>query len=348
MDRAGNLYGTTTFGGQDAGVAYKLSHGSGWVYSKLFTFTESSGYIPIGKVGIGPDGALYGTATQGGASGNGTIFSLRPQPTFCREVQCPWELTVLHNFYYSIDGSYPNSINFDAAGNFYGATAEGGPVGAGTVYKMGWSQGSWTFTLLSDFAGTDAGACYGGVVPDQNGNVYGAGYGAYPGTVFEVTNTGLTQVLHHFNYNDGLDPFYGVVLDSQGNIYAQTAFGGMQGEGGTVAELSPSGGNWTFNLLYSFPGMVNNGSIGAAALTMDSQGNLYGTTFGNGAHNWGTVFKLSPSENGWVYTDLHDFTGGDDGGVPWSDVLIDTQGNLYGTASAGGAYHGGTVWEITP
>ena len=122
----------------------------------------------------------------------------------------------------------------------------------------------------------------------------------------------------------------------------------MNGEGGTVLEVSPSGGSWTFNLLYSFSGVINNGPIGAAALSMDSQGNLYGTTFGNGAYNHGTVFKLSPSENGWIYTDLHDFTGGDDGGAPWSDVVMDSEGNLYGTASGGGVNYGGTVWEITP
>ena len=95
-------------------------------------------------------------------------------------------------------------------------------------------------------------------------------------------------------------------------------------------------------------GVVNNGTICAGGLSMDAQGNLYGTTFGNGAHNYGTVFKLSPSENGWIYTDLHDFTGGDDGCTPWSDVVMDSQGNLYGTAALCGANGGGTVWEITP
>jgi len=350
MDRAGNLYGTTFGGGEnDDGNAYELSpRGSGWIYSNLFSFTISSGYFPIANVAIGPDGTLYTTATSGGANGSGTILRLQPPATFCVTVDCPWEATVLHSFSYSTDGDSPDSLNFVAAGNLYGTTSVGGPAGVGTVYKMTSSQGSWTFSLLSDFAGTGAGNPYGGVVPDQDGNLYGGGYSEYPGTVFELTNAGSTRVLHSFHNSDGIDPFYGVVLDSQGNIYGQTAFGGMHGEGGTVFELSPSGDNSTFNLLYSFPGITNNGTIGAGALSMDAQGNLYGTTFGNGAHNYGTIFKLSPSENGWIYTDLHDFTGGDDGCTPWSDVVMDRQGNLYGTASGCGAGGGGTVWEITP
>jgi hypothetical protein len=81
---------------------------------------------------------------------------------------------------------------------------------------------------------------------------------------------------------------------------------------------------------------------------MDAQGNLYSTTANTGAYGWGSVFKLTPSANGWIYTDLYDFTGGDDGALPWSDVVIDSQGNLYGTALSGCANLVGTVWEITP
>jgi uncharacterized repeat protein (TIGR03803 family) len=90
---------------------------------------------------------------------------------------------------------------------------------------------------------------------------------------------------------------------------------------------------------------------------MDSAGNLYGATWGGGTYSQGNVFKLSPSGSGWIYTDLHDFTGGSDGGHPVSNVVIDAHGNLYGTASRGGSgpctstYNGngcGVVWKITP
>jgi uncharacterized repeat protein (TIGR03803 family) len=81
---------------------------------------------------------------------------------------------------------------------------------------------------------------------------------------------------------------------------------------------------------------------------MDSVGNLYGTTTGDGAYDAGSVFKLTPYMSTWIYTDLHDFTGGSDGGNPISNVVIDARGNLFGTASAGGAYRYGVVWEVTP
>jgi uncharacterized repeat protein (TIGR03803 family) len=82
---------------------------------------------------------------------------------------------------------------------------------------------------------------------------------------------------------------------------------------------------------------------------MDQAGNLYGTTYGNGAYCYGSVFKLSPSKGGqWTYTSLHDFTGGSDGASPGGNVIIDASGNLYGTAYIGGANGLGVVWETTP
>ena len=82
---------------------------------------------------------------------------------------------------------------------------------------------------------------------------------------------------------------------------------------------------------------------------MDNAGNLYGTTWGDGAYNHGSVFKLTPQNGSWVYTSLHDFTGGSDGSAPSSNVILDSSnGNLYGTTTAGGAYNYGVVWEITP
>lgn len=346
LDAHGNVYGMTAFGGQDGGVAYKLTkRNSTWTYSQLYKFTQSSGGVPIAKLLIGRDGSLYGSATEGGSTNNGTVFNLRPSPNFCAAFSCPWDLTVLHNFALSSDGSGPTLITLDPAGNIYGTTTGGGRAGLGTVYKLSASQG-WARSILTDFAGTGSGESFSGVILDQNGNLYGEGY-SDNGTVFEVTNSGDFQVLHRFNVNDGTGLFFGMVFDAQGNLYGQTAAEGSNG-GGTVFELSPSGGSWTFNLLYAFSGMSNSGTIGAASLTMDAQGNLYGTTFGNGAHNAGTVFKLTPSAGGWTYTDLHDFTGGDDGCTPWSDVVMDSQGNLYGTASQCGQGGGGTVWQITP
>jgi len=116
--------------------------------------------------------------------------------------------------------------------------------------------------------------------------------------------------------------------------------------------LSPSGGRWHFTLLYSFTGYA--GPI-SGNLTIDSSGNLYGTTEDDGLYGMGMVFKLSPSNGAWTLTDLHDFTGGSDGGLPTVNVALDSSGNLYGTAYDGGTTGGacgaegcGVVWEITP
>lgn len=288
---------------------------------------------------------------QGGAyEYDGTVFNLRPSPTVCRATACPWQATVIHNFD-GYDGEYPTTINFDSAGNIYGTTFQGGPTGAGVVYKLAPSNGSWTFTMVSDFSGSSISGVNGGVISDQNGNLYGTSLGPYPGAVFELTTSGALNILHQFSSGGGtgLDPFDGLMFDPSGNLYGMTAYEGPHG-GGTVFELSPSDGSWTFDTIYGLSGGIWNGTLGTATLTMDAQGNLYGTTPGNGAHNYGSVFKLTPSPNGWIFTDLYDFTGGDDGCTPWSDVVMDRLGNLYGTASECGAggIEGGTVWEITP
>jgi uncharacterized repeat protein (TIGR03803 family) len=135
----------------------------------------------------------------------------------------------------------------------------------------------------------------------------------------------------------------GLIRDSSGNLYGTTLSGGTNG-GGTVYELSPSNGGWTFTTLYNLSG--NAGSY--AVLTMDAAGDLYGTTTGDGIYGHGNVFKLTPSNGDWTYTSLHDFTGGSDGGTPFGQVTLDASGNLYGTASVGGANDAGVVWEITP
>ena len=122
------------------------------------------------------------------------------------------------------------------------------------------------------------------------------------------------------------------------------------GGGGTVFELTPSGGNWTFATLYGF--YNPNGDNGAYGpddrLTMDAAGNLYGTTKWDGAYGCGNVFKLIPSNGGWTYASLHDFTCGADGGDAGWGVTLDANGNLYGVAGTGGMYGWGVAWEITP
>jgi uncharacterized repeat protein (TIGR03803 family) len=380
MDGAGNLYGTTYTGGETGnncainflttsgcGTVFRLAHsGSGWTFDSLYKFTgRSDGAPPSSRVVFGPDGALYGTATYGGDAscnpgfyGCGLVYRLNPQPTFCRNVLCPWVQTSAFTFqHYPSQGQFPSGdLIFDAQGNLYGTTIFGGNnscgdgEGCGTVFELTRSGGSWAESVLYAFTIPLAYPSW-GVIADHSGNLYGnlTGYGGgFDGAVFQLTPSGsgwTENTLYEFDNNqDGYDVQAGLVIDQQGYLVGGTEYGG-QSNFGTIFQLNPlPNGTWNLNTIYNFQ-LAAGGP--EANLTMDSAGNLYGTAYSDGAHAFGSVFKLTPTDQGWVYTDFHDFNRSD-GANPISSVLVDAQGNLYGTTSAGGAYGYGVVWEITP
>ncbi len=367
--RAGVLYGTSSRLPQDArfaGTVYQLSHfGSSWAYTSL---ASVSGQLVAGAA-FGPDNHLYGTTFSGGSQEEGSVFELTPQMSICKMANCFWPQKLLYQFSGSPDGAGPGPgvLVWDQAGNIYGTTMSGGFANAGTVYKMTKSGNSWMEVPIYTFTGPDGGIPYGGVILDDNGNLFGttiAG-GLYGwGNVFELKYTngvGWTEtVLYSFeNSTDGWLPYAGLARDSMGNLYGSAA-GGGSGGGGTVFELSPVGDTWEFKLLYSFSGQqgmycVANALGPVAPLTFDSAGNLYGTTYCDGANSSGNIFKLTNTQNGWHYTSLYDFTGSADGATPIGKVAIDADGTLYGTAYQGGNRVGecapsgcGTVWMIKP
>ena len=176
-------------------------------------------------------------------------------------------------------------------------------------------------------------------------------------TALELCGTGLpalaqqAKALHSFTGGvDGQNPNGGVVIDTSGNLYGTTVWGGTD-RYGTVFELTPSAnGTWTHKVLYSF---LNNGKDGVApeaGVVLDAKGNLYGTTFYGGTYGYGTVFELSPSSSGgWTEKVLHSFNhNGKDGYEPYFGVTVDAAGNLYGTTEYGGAYDDGSVFEVSP
>jgi len=373
IDAAGNFYGTTQAGGTNqtnctngCGTVFKLSlKNSNWVLSTLYDFAGGSdGAAPRAGLTFGPDGAIYGATVNGGSQncdqGCGTVYKLRPGVTFCRSVLCYWNETILYSFTAgSTDGAYPSSpVSFDHAGNVYGATEGGGNnglngychyfYGCGIVYQLSPSNGSWTETVLYIFQGGPDGRYPAGALAlDNAGNVYGASQGpevgGLPGSIFEMTPSqsgwNKTFIYEFQGSDDGSFPV-GVLMDAAGNLYGETTFGGANG-GGAVYELSA--GSWNFNLLYSLAGNPQNR---AARLTMDAAGNLYGTSYVGGQYGRGTVFKLTPVAGGWSYTSLHDFSGGDDGNGPASPVVVDGQGNVYGTTQMGGTYNAGVAFQI--
>jgi uncharacterized repeat protein (TIGR03803 family) len=200
-----------------------------------------------------------------------------------------------------------------------------------------------------------------GLIFDSVGNVYGTtlyGGTSVGGTVFKLTRNSdgnwTESVLHSFFGTDGFALECRLIFDGAGNLYGTTDMGGAYGYG-TVFKLTPnSDGSWTESVLYSFKGAPD-GQEPTAGLVFDAAGNLYGTTEFGGSKNCpsapypcGTVFELTPNSDGsWTEHVLHRFTG-NDGNYPVAGVTFDAAGNLYGTASSGGADNFGVVFKLTP
>ena len=362
MDKAGNLYGTTFIGGTlGDGAVYQLKlKNSSFVFNPLYSFAGGSdGANPEPRVIFGPDGALYGTTLYAGA-GYGTVFKLQPPATACKAALCPWAKTELYQFEGDPDGAFPGYGDLIFyQGNIYGTTYNGGySTGlGGTVYEMTPVGKGWTESVLYRFSGSPDGQLpANAVIFDSAGNLYSTteeGGLSNAGTVFELSPSGsgwTEKVLYSFQGgDDGSLPLAGLIFDQLGNLYGATTNGGSGG-GGTVFKLTPSGnGNWTYSSVYSFAGGTCSPYLGPwGNLVMDGAGNLYGTTYCDGANKAGNVWELKLSGNSWTYTSLHDFTGGNDGGNPFCNVVFDAKGNLYGTTYDGGSYGYGVVWEITP
>ena len=344
MNAKGEMFGTASAGGASGlGVVFRLS-GKG-AETVLHSFAGGAdGAAPNGGVIQNAKGELFGTTTAGGAAGQGTVFRAKGKKE-----------AVLYSFAGGTDGADPQAgLVMDAAGNLYGTTSAGGASGNGTVFELvapKQKNGTWTETVLYSFGtGTDGAAPIGGVTFDAAGNLYGTtslgGANGY-GTIFELTpGAAWTEtILHSFqNGDDGATPYAGLISDAAGNLYGAATDGGANG-GGTVFELTPSGGNWNFAVLTSQPGWGISGTF--RDLMIDASGNIYGTTHCDGNNSAGTIYELTPSGGAWNYTLLYTFTGGADGLYSISNLVM-KNGNLYGTTIDGGVNGAGVIYELTP
>jgi len=342
-DAAGNLYGTTVSGGASSyGTVFKVD--TSGTETVLYAFTGSpDGGRPYAGLTRDTAGNLYGTTEVGGAYGLGTVFKVDSTGTE----------SVLYSFTGSPDGAYPDApLVRDAAGNLYGTTVSGGPSNSGAVFKV---DTSGTENVLYSFDGSDGASPVAGLTFDKTGNLYGTTFSGGPyghGNVFKLTPSSggwKESVLYTFTGGvNGGYPDAGVIVDKSGNVYGTTQGGGAY-DGGTVFKLKPSTkGAWNISVLYGFTGN-NDGGAPEAGVIFDRSGNLYGTTFGGGYYEDGTVFKLKPTKKGqWKEFVLYDFTGGTDGASPYAGVIRDSKGNLYGTTAVGGSNGYGTVWKLTP
>lgn len=337
-DDAGNLYGTTQYGGLStyySGVVYKVSRAG--QQTVLYSFPGGAeGNDPQPNLVRDAAGNLYGTTALGGVNENGIVF----------KIDSAGNETVLYSFEGGATGYSPNGgLLRDASGDLYGTTAAGG-AGNGVIFKFS-ASGNETllFTLPQAASGFNPNS---GVIRDSSGNLYGtAGEGGHngDGTVFEIAATGNAKVLYSFKGTpDGAGPL-GLARDSEGNFYGATASGGASDQG-AVYKLDTAG---VETVLYSFTGYADGGGP-QAGVTLDPAGNLYGTTFYGGSGGEGVVYKVDPSG---AETVLYRFTGGSDGGMPSSSVTLDAAGNLYGTTIAGGNKQfggdgNGVVYKLDP
>ena len=340
LDSAGNLYGTTAYGGSadtfsGFGVVFKID--TAGHETALYSFTGGTdGANPFAGLFRDSAGNLYGTTSRGGAGLSGVVFKLDTTGHY----------SVLHSFGAAPDGGFPEAgVAGDGVGNIYGTTSLGGAAGFGTVYKV---DATGRETVLYSFKSgiADGAYPYSGVILDASGNLYGTTYqggAGNVGIVFKVSQAGHETVLCSLpGAPSGSSPAAGVTRDPAGNFYGTTLSGGA-GNAGLAYKLDPTGHE---TVLYNFMGGAD-GGLPSSGLIRDSAGNLYGTTRSGGAISsdnpyCGVLYKLDPSGHETV---LHTFTCGADGSFPEGPLTRDAEGNIYGATYEGGSGQAGVVYK---
>jgi uncharacterized repeat protein (TIGR03803 family) len=361
LDTAGNLYGTTFQGGPGGkGTVYELSLNPDGTrtFTMLHSFPDftGDGVNPSSGVTVDSNGNVYGvTAATSDDSGTGIVYQLSPS-------QGTWKYNVVHTFSRrNGDGVMPHTaLVVDASGNLYGATLKGGTSDQGVIFQLSLPRGgSWEEKIIYNFPKNTAPQGIADIVMGSDGTLYvsrftGGANGS--GVLFALSSsdgkTWTSAILHNFGIRGSGDPAYpsGIALDASGNIFGVSSYGGAEDQG-SLFEL-PRNSNGSFGPLrriYSFKGRPD-GTLPVGSPFVDAQGNVYGTTLGGGTSGvlGGIVYKFSPSGSKWTGKVLHNFSGKPDGNRPAAGPIVDGDGNVYGTASSGGASQGGVVWELTP
>ena len=322
-DSAGNFYGTAEGGRYGFGVVYKLDTAGNQTVLHHFTGGTDGGN-PFAGVVRDQAGNLYGTTNIGGSANAGVVYKLDPAG----------HETVLFSFSGGVDGGYPEAgVILDTAGNLYGTTQQGG-AGSGVVFKLNTATGQetplYTFKGFPDGVYPEA-----GVVLDAAGTLYGTTYyggSGGDGTVYKVDAAGRETILYSFTGGaDGSYPQTALIRDAAGVLYGTCE--------GVVYRVDAPGHE---TVLYTFTGGLDGGNANSG-LIRDSSGNLYGTATNGGTANLGVVYKVDKSHNETV---LHNFTGTPDGSYPFTGMVRDSAGNLYGTTQLGGAANLGAVYKL--
>ncbi len=370
----GNIYGTTSKGGSsDNGTIYKLS--TTGLLTTLYTFTGGNdGSAPMGPLAVGTDGNFYGTATEGGSTGDGTFFRITPTgsftllhtfngtteggaPTFVvadndgnfygtspftssngafLQISSAGSVSVLHSFAASADGQFPNANIVEGSdGAFYGSTPEGGSSGLGTLFRI---DTTGSFSVISNITNSSDLPLL--TTLGDDGNIYGIipfNTTQNHGSIFKMTNSGTRTTVYTFTgQNDGGDPA-AFVQGSDGNFYGTTQNGGTHGLG-TFFQISSTG---TFQTVSAFSSTIDGGAEGEG-LVEGTDGNYYVTAAVGGPAFAGSILQLTTAG---ASTSIFNFT--QPGNNPVAGLLQASDGNLYGTAESGGTTGDGTIFQVT-
>lgn len=335
MDAKGDLFGTTSAGGEGTGAGigtvYEIPAGATKAIT-LASFNGRYGY-GISGVSIDPQGDLFATiAGEGGTIGNGQAFVV-PAGTKTADTIASFDDYVFNQY----GNEFPGGVVPDAQGNLYGTAAIGGPKGVASVFEI--PAGTNTPIPIATF--NDAAAAPHGLVMDAQGDLFGtdAGGGEYgAGSIFEVAKgSGTVTTITTFNGING-PGISQPTLDAQGDIFGTTEDSGLYGDG-TVFEI-PKGSNTpiTLGTFNGLNGSVPNPDVGAV---LDARGNIYGTTTSGGANGDGTVFEIPKGTN--TILTLANFTSTRQAGV--TGLLLDGPNTLLGTTD-GGSDYSGTVFKV--
>lgn len=341
----GRTYGTASAGGAFGfGSVFRVS-GAGKV-DTLISFTGAGGAAPgIGPTAgltVGPDGALYGTTSAGGAKGFGVVFKVTEAGIYTKLVDFTGNTG-------TAKGSVPGPLLAHPDGFLYGTTEAGGASGKGTVFKM---SRAGKFTTLAQFSGRTSGSKRGaepvGKLAASGSQLYGVtrrGGAANFGTIFKISTSGDFTDLVDFNGSKrGANPAGGLKLHSDGKFYGTTEFGGSKGFG-TLFSLTKAA-KPVFTTLRSFSDATGSQPVGE--LVSASKTVLFGSCAAGGSSGFGGIFKITTAG---TYTLMKSF-GGEagtiPGAVPRGGLTFGSDGFFHGATSAGGPGNLGTVFKISP
>ncbi len=334
--RDGNLYGMASQGGTNGdGAIFRL--GLDHTFTPLYSFTGGNdGANPLTPLTQASDGNFYGVTYNGGSDGVGAIFRFATNGL----------LTPLFSFDGNAGGAFPQCPLVQAAdGKLYGTARNGGTNGSGAVFRI---TTNGAFSPIYSFTNSNDGGTPLNLALAADGKLYGVAYTGGTngeGTIFRVTTNGAVTALYSFT--GGADGSYPecITAGTDGNLYGVTFSGGNFGDG-AIFRFSTNG---HLTPVYSFTGGAD-GANPEASLMQSPDGNLYGvayfngnTYFGGTSTQYGSIYRVTT--NG-TYTGLYEFSGTNDGANPQGTPLLATDGNFYGTTSAGGKQNNGSIFSF--